>query len=166
VTQADFAAFVLAHGEYESASKESFRTGLAVQRFVFEDGALVQAGIFFDPPKDRWQLLTLKREYLSLALAREEKAWHEYRAEVMQQAAFAAKYKNLPPPPVGAEAWLAAGKERILELRQRLADLDAELAEEPGTKRKRTAERVQADLEAERQAATAGRLQKFRTMNI
>jgi hypothetical protein len=176
MNQADFAAFADRQNcPYEAATnKESQRSGLSVQRFVWENGAMVQVGVqgatFYDPPDASngglWALLSLKREYLSSALSREEKAWHTFRQECLQAARFASQYRNLPPPPANAEAQLEAGRERVLVLREKLADIDRQLAEEPGRKAKAERERTMAELEQDRQAITAGRLQAIRSMSL
>jgi hypothetical protein len=141
-----------------------------VRRMVFENGALAVNGNLYDSPDANngglYASLSLKREYLQLALAREETEWRRFRSECLQQAAFAQKYRNLPPPGPDAEKQLEAGKLRIQSLRLRLETIERLLAEESGKVEKDERRRRQADLEAERQAVTAGRAAAIRSMNL
>jgi hypothetical protein len=172
MNQQDFAAFVKAHGEYECGTvrEGGFRTGLSSQRFVFADGALIVGDFYYDAP-DRtdgglWAWLSLQKEYYQLKLAREEREWREFKSECLQAAAFAAKYKNLPPPPPNAERQLEAGAERIQMLREKLTSLEIALAQEPNTKAKAERQARMDEMDADRQSEVQGRAAAIRGMNI
>jgi hypothetical protein len=172
LNQIDFAQFCkMQNCPYETSSREGIRSGLAAQRFVFENGALIQDGIFYSPPDQTnggfYALLALQREYTVLALAREEADWRRFKSECIERSAFAAKYpRNCPPPPLDAEKQLEDGAFRIQCLRDRLAGLDVALAQEPNRKAREERQRKMEELQAEAQAVTQGRAAAIRSMNI
>jgi hypothetical protein len=171
VNQQDFAAFCKAHGDYEvSTSAGGFRTGLSSQRFVFADGGLIVGDFFYDPPDKSdgqlWAFISLQLEYYQLRLAREEAEWRGYKAAVLQQSAFAAKYRNLPGPPPDAETQLERGAERIQMLREKVTSLTIALASEPNRKARDERLRQMEQMDADRQTEVQGRAAAIRSMNI
>jgi hypothetical protein len=131
--------------EHINLGSEVSRTGETVNRFVFANGAYSDSSGHYDPPDDTKVRLVVQRDFLKTKLSREERAFHAFKQDVVNQGALHARYSNLPAVTPEAVDQLRRGQERILRLRELLAKVEAQLVD-PEAARKQQAK---ANLEGE-----------------
>lgn len=145
--------FTEQHGEYVDVC-ETF--GNPVVR-LFADGARmvgidrdIRALLRHDPPAEKWELLSARITFLETKLGIEEKNFHQFQSECLEQLDMHRSMPlSCPPPGENCVAQLEAGAERIKSLQSRLEPLYAEWEESPqavgeAKAQQRNAERVEA----------------------
>lgn len=129
------------------------RTVREVYRVLFANGAVSWGGNHMDPPSDTRARLKLVREYVECVLKREEKAFKEFKAHVLDQTELHKKYPaNCPAPSPRALTQLENGKARVEKLREELKALTKQLDREQPDEaaRREQAKSEQAAEQAER----------------
>jgi hypothetical protein len=79
-----------------------------------------------EPPTDPLDLLRARREYWQTVYDNERKEFMEFRADAMERANNAVRYRNVPAPE-NAVGELLAGRQRLDEYRGKLREIDAEI---------------------------------------
>jgi hypothetical protein len=103
-------------------------------RYICPDGAMCS-----DDGKQRWlpspdptENRAQRRYYLLRKLEKEIADWDAFKNSCLQQAQFAKQAPSFcPPPSANSVEQLKRGQQRIAKLRKALADLDAEIAQDP-----------------------------------
>lgn len=118
--------FVARHGQGTLVTDAKLR---GCGRYVCHDGASYsQDGYNMSlPPTDERERLLLKTAYWQTKLAQEVQDFTAYKQDVFVQAHLAARFANLPSAgdPAEIKKTLAAGKQRIAQYRERIAELRA-----------------------------------------
>lgn len=84
-----------------------------------------------EPPADEYELLVLKKRYVSEQLRRAEEEFNRTQSAFSESASLAYRYKNIPGPPENAPAILLELKARVFKHRQALRSINEQLAATP-----------------------------------
>jgi len=154
---------------YEFAQRHGNRPLNCGSVTLFADGAMVSPHDDRDrqePPADPVENLRLRLQYWRQAVKRSSADFEALRGQCSQQAELAARYSNLPGPPNEAMADLHKLRSAVLLCREKVDELEREIAAKVGSdpERKRLQFRVQ--YEREQQAAAAALLGEIASINI
>ena len=119
--------------------------------FLFPDGASVNGDDRDDrrePPADPTERLRARRDYVAAHLDRTIDNFQSLKAHCHEQASLAARYTNLPGPPVDAPKELRRLAALAEKYREELAEIDAQLAETPEAQRQRELDALRAEQNA------------------
>lgn len=149
--------------------------------FVHEDGTTIvytHGGEFFqvqEPPRgdnltDTVNRLLAQREYFAVKERIEVKKFDAFKKDCQDQISYQERFgiSSVPGPPANAVQQLEAGKERVLELRERIAEINAQIDEITGSgKDPETAfAQQQAASRQEAIAATRAVQEQLRTISV
>lgn len=114
---------------------------------VFADGATCKVGdvaLRKEPPDNLTRLLNQRRCYFAERLRRAEATFRQTQAALAEQAAYAARYTNLPTPPQDAPQHLLRLKQTVEKCRQDLLEINEALTNTPEAQYRRRQEEDRA----------------------
>jgi hypothetical protein len=157
-----FRSFCKRHGRFIQIGEEvEFRPGVWNRSYLCEDGArfsIVPAdpdSVRFggqEPPTDPVMCLHARSEFVAAMLKREQTNYDNFLQNCRQQAHDHAKWPlSVPPPPTDWKMQLYRGEQRMLDWKNQLDEIEAELdATDP--ERIMRAKRAEADAQAREEA--------------
>lgn len=169
--QEDFKQFAERQGCNHVVTRTGFDPRVAGReaptRIVWENGAWADGSGRYEPPEDERERQTLQLEYYRVKVAKEAAAWLKFKAEVQQQATWAADPRmaaSIPPVPretlQRVRTW-AKDIEAWTRERNRLEELLAD-----GKAERKEREEINQALQRQRQADQASIAQDIQNISI
>lgn len=111
-----------------NCARFQFRTPMGEVLWLYENGAVADGYYRLeDPPFDEFSRLVRQREYLKIQLAKLESVFNSMKKHIQQEAAYGAKYSNLPGASPHDVEQLRRCQADILEIRQKIKSIDDRL---------------------------------------